>query len=236
VQALIEQLSDTSADVRHAAAQSLGKMGARAKGAVPALVNRVADELWGTKGDPVNQDNVPRNASKDAALKALQQLAPDRVEEALLAAVNSKNVKTKEWATKQLGTVEARSTPTRSTPVGDSRAGGDLSPAVRALVAQLSDADADVRHAAAESLAKLGAQAKGAVPALVNRVADDVWGTKGDPVNKDNASGHTSKDAALKALQQLAPDKVEAALLSAMKSSNPKVKTWAVKALADVGR
>jgi hypothetical protein len=233
VKALMEQLSDTDADVRHAAAESLVKMGARAKGAVPALVNRVADDLWGSKDSPVNVDNATGNTSKDAALKALKQLAPDRVEEALVAATKSKNVKTKQWATTQLGTASATG---RTPPASNSREGGDVPPAVRALIAQLSDEHADVRHAAAQSLAKLGAQANGAVTALVNRVADDVWGSKGYPVNVDNATGNTSKDAALKALKQLAPDKVEAALLAAMKSSNPKVKTWAVKALADVGR
>jgi HEAT repeat protein len=236
VQALIEQLTDTDADVRHAAAESLGKMGARAKGAVPAIVSRIADDLWGSQGQPVNKDNATGNTSKDAALKALKQLAPDRVEEALLAAMKSKNSKTKQWATTQLGASNAASSSGRTSSASDKGGSVDASPTVRALIAQLSDEDADVRHAAATSLAKLGAAAKGAVPALIERLADDRWGSKDKPVNTDNSTGNTSKDAALKALRQLAPDNVESALVAAMKSSNPKVKTWAAKALAEVSR
>ena len=73
----------------------------------------------------------------------------------------------------------------------------------------------------------MGADAKGAVPALIQRVADDVWGSQGNAVNTDNAQGNTSKDAALKALKQLAPDRVEEALIGGMKSTNPRTRKWA---------
>jgi hypothetical protein len=42
----------------------------------------------------------------------------------------------------------------------------------------------------------MGVNAKGAVPALIQRVADDVWGSQGNVVDTDNAGGNTSKDAA----------------------------------------
>ena len=228
VQALIQQLEDEEADVRHAAAESLAKTGARASGAVPALMKRLADDRWGSGRNPVHTDNASGNTSKDEALKALQQLAPDKVEDALLQATKASNPKTRLWASSQLSTNNAASSSKRQpTAKSDAAANGDVPPAVLALIEQLNDDDADVRYAAAESLGKLGPKASAAVPALMKRLADDRWGSGSKPVNTDNARGNTSKDAALKALRQLAPDKVEAALVEAMKSKSAKTKAWA---------
>jgi HEAT repeat protein len=228
VQALIEQLKDADADARHAAATSLGKMGANAKGAMPALIQRVADDVWGSQGNSVNTDNAQGNTSKDAALKALKQLAPDRVEEALIEGMKSTSPRTRQWASAQLAAnPEPKPSPT-PTPLTK----GKVPPAVQALIEQLKDGDADARHAAATSLGKMGANAKGAVPALIQRVADDVWGSQGNSVNTDNAQGNTSKDAALKALKQLAPDRVEEALIEGMKSTSPRTRQWASAQLA----
>ena len=100
-----------------------------------------------------------------------------------------------------------------------------MSPRVRALVKQLQDEDAEVRATAAETIGKLGSEAHSAVPALIQRVKDDVWTVRG--VTRDNASGNTSKDAAIKALQAIAPNEVDGALIGAMESKNPLVKSWA---------
>src|SRR5262249_31946025 len=107
---------------------------------------------------------------------------------------------------------------------------GALAADVKALVKQLKDEDAGVRHAAAEALAKRGVKAREVIDALIERVADDVWTT--GAVQQDNATGNTSKDAALKALKKLAPDKVEDALAKALESKNPRVKAWAAKQLS----
>jgi HEAT repeat protein len=235
VQALMGQLSDEEANVRYAAAESLGKMGARAKGAAPALVKRLADDLWGSPSTPVHQDNASGNTSKDAALKALKQIAPDQVVEGLTAALKSNNPKVRTWAATALaGDAGAKSPRRTESAVAESEpaTSGDLPPAVKALVAQLSDEDANVRHAAAQSLGKMGAKAKGAVPGLMKRLADDLWGSADNSVHQDNATGNTSKDAALKALKQIAPEKVEEGLTAALKSKNAKVRSWAATALA----
>jgi HEAT repeat protein len=232
VQALIEQLSDEEANVRHAAAESLGKMGARAKGAVPALMQRLADDLWGSRNNPVNLDNSSGNTSKDSALRALQQLDSGKVEAALVGATKSKNAKTRAWASAQLAPSDTENKSKRpAIAVAEPPANGDVPPAVKALIDQLSDEEANVRHAAAESLGKLGSRAKPAAPALMQRLADDLWGSKANPVNLDNSSGNTSKDAALKALKQIAPDKVEPALIEAMRAKNSKTKAWAAAQL-----
>jgi Mg-chelatase subunit ChlD len=243
VLALMEQLSDEAADVRFAAAESLGKMGPRAKGAVPALMSRIADDLWGGQAEGAigNKDNAPGNNSKDAALRTLKELAPEKVDEALLAALKAESSKTKEWAATQLASVGAGEKskgkrPGKSKP--STEAGPRNTPAVvQALIEQLNDEHADVRWAAAQSLGKLGASAKDAVPALMKRIADDVWGGQADGAigNKDNSSsGNTSKDAAVSALKELAPDKVEEALLEALKAENNKTKSWAAKQLGQV--
>src|SRR5262249_39352045 len=116
----------------------------------------------------------------------------------------------------------------------DARAETKGSTAVEALIAGLTDENANVRHQAAIALGKMGAAAKTAIPALVQRVADDVWSTGG--VQADNSSGNSSQDASVWALQQLAPDKVEDALIAATKSKNKTVKQWAAMRLADLSK
>jgi von Willebrand factor type A domain len=102
----------------------------------------------------------------------------------------------------------------------------DLSPVEKALVESLTDKGEHyehmlVRKQAADSLRERNATA--AVPFLVKRVADDVWYGTGDDV---------SKDAALAALRELAPDRVQDALVAATKAKNARVKAWAAKKLA----
>src|SRR5207302_1301360 len=91
--------------------------------------------------------------------------------------------------------------------------------AVKVLGEALNDKAASVRTAAAAGLQKL--DDKDAVPALIQRVADDVLET--DPADKN---------AALAALKALDPDKMKAALTTASQSSNAAVKDWAVAQLA----
>jgi hypothetical protein len=75
--------------------------------------------------------------------------------------------------------------------------------AVQTLIEQLKHADAKAHYAAAKSEGKKGAEAKRAVPPLIQRIADDVWDSQGNPVNIDNAQGNTSIIAALKALDRV---------------------------------
>jgi len=89
--ALIEDLKDKDENVRKSAAVSLQKR--KDKAAVPALIERVADDVSYQYG----------NGSKDAALAALKALAPDRMADALLKARKSKNTQVRKWATTELG-------------------------------------------------------------------------------------------------------------------------------------
>jgi HEAT repeat protein len=219
VQALVKQLKDETAEVRGAAAESLGALGPDAKAAVPALVERVQDDVWSISG--FSRDNSSGNTSKDAAVAALLTIAPDEVEAALVRATESRNERVKMWATAKLGTL--------SKEIPKSAGKDSVSRRVAVLVKQLKDGDAKVRHAAAVSLGSLGEEAQPAVPALIERIKDDVWTIGG--ITQDNATGNTSKDAALAALMNLAPDKVDDALLAATESKNPKVKVWATTKL-----
>ena len=50
-----------------------------------------------------------------------------------------------------------------------------MSPRVKMLGSMLRDDSPCVRHQAAVSLGRLGTEARIAVPALIDRIADDVW-------------------------------------------------------------
>jgi hypothetical protein len=221
VKALIEQLKDTDGKVRRSAADTLGKL--EAKEAVPALIERVADDVWLQRpwgsmlGDTSPYDGMKERGSKDRTLQVLRKLAPDRVEGALLLTMKSKTFQVRAWAAIEV-------------------AGEQKTEAiVAALVAGLRDANGYVRREAAESLGRL--EAREAVPALIKRVADDVWlqrpfgSTLGDTRPYDGTKERGSKDRALQVLAKLAPDKVEEALLLALKSNKPAVKNWAIAEL-----
>jgi serine/threonine protein kinase len=220
VQALVKQLKDESAEVRGTAAETLGSLGSEAQPAVPALVERVQDDVWSNSG--FSRDNAAGNTSKDAAVAALLTIAPDEVESALVRAAESTNDRVRTWATAKLGAL-SKDDANSTGKVGMSRR-------VAALVKQLTDKDANVRHAAAIALGNLGDEARPAVPALIDRIKDDVWSVSG--ISQDNATGNTSKDAALAALMKLSPDKVDDAVFAATKSKNQKVKAWAMAQLA----
>jgi hypothetical protein len=221
VKALIEQLNDRDGRVRRTAADTLGKLGAME--AVPALIQRVSDDVWLQRpwgsilGDTSPYDGIKDTGSKDRALQVLARLAPDRVEEALLLAMKSKSPAVQVWAILEL-------------------AGQKKNEAIVAsLVARLHDTNGFVRRAAADTLGKL--EAKEAVPALIKRVADDVWWPRpfgtllGDTNPYDGMPERGSKDRALQVLTKLAPDRIEEALLLAMKSKKSEVKAWAIKQL-----
>jgi HEAT repeat protein len=201
VRLLIEQLSDEDGRIRQDAANSLAGLGEKARPAVPALVERVADALWENPG-------YENNLSKDAALAALKKLGPDRFEEALLAAAKSQNPNIKNWAIRRL----------HSAPelVGAAT--------IKALGAFLGDPNWGARHDAAWGLGQLGSRAEPAVSQLEELIAGDLW-------EKPGYENDLAKDAALDALKKLAPDRVEAALLRAARSSQADVKGWAVRRL-----
>jgi HEAT repeat protein len=224
VAAMVAGLRDTNGHVRRAAADTLGKLGA--KEAVPALIKRVADDVWlpppgyATFADSSPYDGIPKRGSKDRALQVLRKLAPGKVEEALVLAMKSKTRQVRSWAAVEL-------------------AGEKKSEAiVAALGMALRDADGYVRRTAADSLGKLGA--KEAVPALIKRVADDVWlhrpgGTIiGDSSPYDGIPERGSKDRALQVLTRLAPDKVVEALTLATKSKKPEVRAWAATQIGKI--
>jgi serine/threonine protein kinase len=224
VQALVKQLKDGAAEVRATAAESLGTLGADAKPAVPALIERIEDEVWSIGG--FSRDNASGNTSKDAAVAALLTIAPEEVEPALVRATEAKSLRVRTWAAAKLGTL--------SKDIPDAAIKDGMTHRVATLVKKLNDKDAIVRHAAAVSLGSLDDEALPAIPALVDRIKDDVWTVGG--ITQDNATGNTSKDAALAALMKLAPEKVDDALIAASKSTNPRVKAWGAYQLKKAGK
>jgi hypothetical protein len=221
VQALCKALNDDQPAVRRRAAESLGKLGDQE--AVGALMQRVADERWLTERFGTEPEETlgrwlsdPKAGGKGAALEALQKLALGKVPEALQNALRAKNPLVRGWAARDLAAHQHPSV-------------------VRALATALVDESGYVRRSAAESLGKFkGRETAEAVPALMKRVADDVWvtshfgsddGAWAQRTLQDPQAG--GKAAALRALENLAPDRVDAALSEAQRSKNPNVRAWA---------
>lgn len=103
VTALIPLLNDADPLVRRAAAGSIQKLGD--KQAVPALMRRVADDVWVSNRFGAND---PIDGGKADALIALKQLAPERVSEALVEAMKSKDKDVKAWAALELGRLKKK--------------------------------------------------------------------------------------------------------------------------------
>lgn len=196
-EALIGGLDSQDRHVRAWAAAELNRLGDKA--AVPSLVRRVADDVWAASPGEVNE---ARDAGKTEALDALRFLGPERVREALLVALSSKDEHVRAWAATELATTMDKAV-------------------LAVLAARLTDGYPAVRKAAAETLAKVGDQ--DAVPALVQRVGDDVWVSSVNGLNDPRDGG---KEAALGALKQLAPQRVTEALIPGLRSPHPRQRAW----------
>jgi HEAT repeat protein/tetratricopeptide (TPR) repeat protein len=221
LEGMVRALAHSDGYVRRAAADGLKKRGDRA--AVPALVRRIADEVWIPRpGGFLLYRDEPYDGfrglgSKDHALEALKALAPEQVTVALAAALDAKDNRIRTWAAAEMGKQKGQD-------------------AVKALIKALTDADGYVRRAAADSLKTLGD--KSAAPALVKRVADEVWVStpRGFLIYSDEPydgfRGLGSKDHALKALRALAPEQVTPALLAALNAKHAGIRAWAAAEMA----
>ena len=177
-------------------------------------MKRVADDVWVFDSTNLPRQNDPNAGGKAAALEALKLLAPESVTAALATALKSKNESVRSWAAAELQNQKGDET------------------AVEPLIQALSDTDGWTRKAAAESLGKLGG--KSAAPALMRRVADDVWVFNSTNLPHQNDPNAGGKAAALEALKLLAPEKVTAALATALKSKNESVRSWAAAELGQL--
>jgi hypothetical protein len=98
VSALVAQLSSRDWQVRRRAAEELGDLGDESKPAVPALIRRVADMQGAVAGFQL----IRLDGSRVSALLALRRLAPERVEEALRLATQTRDFAVQMWALKLL--------------------------------------------------------------------------------------------------------------------------------------
>lgn len=256
VPALVGALFDPDVGVRRQAAESLQKLGDRsnmtadavkkvAEAAVPHLFKRVADDTW-----DIHDAFGPADSSKQMALLALRTLDKTQVTSALRKAAISEIAEVRVWACRELaaqidddsaaGLVAALKDPVPKVQVTAATSlfsfGAAAAPA---LVEALFDKDVFVRRQAAETLQKLGDRstmraevvkkvAKDAVPALMKRVADEIWDSR-------DAFGlaDSSKLVALAALRTLAKNQVTSALLNAIRCKNEDVRVWACVQLAE---
>jgi hypothetical protein len=119
VRALEEALGDNDGQVRVRVQMSLGQLGPLAKGAAPALARRIADERFEVFCKPGASTSAPLGDNyypdkrffyhdKDSALEALKKLAPDQVEQALVAASQCQNANVRRWALDRLSELDEK--------------------------------------------------------------------------------------------------------------------------------
>jgi tetratricopeptide (TPR) repeat protein len=215
VEVLCRALRDGEPNLRKEAAELLD--GTSDRSAIKPLADRVADDVWYISGY-TNVPDDPEGGGKAGALKVLRSLDAAEGTKALLRATASKKVEVRAWALGELV---------------KEKGAADNAEIIKALEAGLRDADstvemvlkkAHIRVVAADGLRTL--KATGSAGALAERVADDVWYQSGySNVPNDPEGG--GKAAALRALQELAPDRVAGALESAAKSKTEAVRKWA---------
>jgi len=96
-----------------------------------------------------------------------------------------------------------------------------LSPLERLVIEQLSDANMDVREAAAKTIKERRMVA--AVPAIIDMLANAPWG--------GGLSGDADRNAGIEAVLELSPEKAESAIRGALCSEKWKVRYWAACAV-----
>lgn len=138
----VAQLRDKDSFVRSEAADALGELGPKAKGAVPGLVDLLQDQV----------DFV-----RVAAAAALGKLGPEASSAVppLIAALKHKDGLLRSTAALALGEI-----------------GPDAKGAVAPLINALKDAEPTVRAAAADALSRIGPGAGESVPALIALLGD----------------------------------------------------------------
>ncbi|MFL5339781.1 MAG: HEAT repeat domain-containing protein, partial [Gemmataceae bacterium] len=197
-------LEDPNAEVRKVAAEKILEQ--REVGLVDDLVNRLGDPNW-------SADSA--GADKRKMLRALEDLAPDRVPMALQRAAATDNVHVRIWAVRTIA------------QTGDRRL-------VSALASRVTDdPHPRVRIVAAEALRDLHWNDEEAINALVKSVSAEPWRGKpkddGDDESDPKASG---RDASLEALVQLDRKKTEETLTRLRHSGNATLQQWANREFA----
>ena len=167
--------------------------------------------------DPWPDDNGPAGDIHEAALRALIAVDADKTSIVLRRAAKSDESRTRSWA---YGELAKRIVETENRSV--------LQPN---FLAGLRDSNPQVRRAVADQIRKNKLDDPAVVQALVARVSDDVWGEPNNSPPENfihNPKADGGKDAALDALEEIAPKRVVLeALNSAMRCGNLDVKKWA---------
>jgi HEAT repeat protein len=240
VPGLLAALGDADANMREAAAEALGEIGAPA---VPGLLAALRDESWQVREaaakalEQIGAPAVPgllaalRDESwqvREAAAKALEQIGAPAVP-GLLAALRDESWQVREAAAKALEQIGAPAVPGLLAALRDAdwnarraaaEALGEIgdAAAVPGLLAALRDADADVRREAAWALGRIGdaAAVPGLLAALRDADADVRW-------------------AAAWALRKIGDAAVVPGLLAALRDADWRVRWEAAAALGEIG-
>ena len=240
VPALIAALSDPDANVREAAAHSLGRL--EDPRAIPALITATHDanpKVRAAAFESLADFDDPRvvepmlAALKDSdpevrgrAAQALGNFEDRRAVNPLIAALSDSSPDVRQAAAQSLGELQdpaaagALATALRDSRPDVRRAAAqslgelELTTAPAALIAALKDPDADVRRAAAQSLGEI--QDPNAVAALKASLTD---------------SNADVRESSVYALSEISDSAALNALIGALKSPDPEVRRKAAEAL-----
>jgi HEAT repeat protein len=153
--AIVKDARNNSDDVRTGAIQALGRMGGKAKRAVPDLVKLLDDPAERKDANPyVNRYYY--------AIQALGQIGPD-AREAVPSLVRARGVSQAHALAVDAALKTILPSPDSAPPARK---------AVEGLLRDLKDKDEGVRLHAAKSLGQMGAGAKAALPALLAAAKD----------------------------------------------------------------
>ncbi|MGD9519796.1 MAG: HEAT repeat domain-containing protein, partial [Armatimonadota bacterium] len=239
VEALVRDLDSPNPRVRETAAHALGTLGIGARGVVPALIERLADE---------------NGFVRDEAWRSLIKLGKPAAR-ALAECLGDKNRRTRYMAAEALAMIGPSAVPVLTKQLQGKdplvwtmaawslgRMGKEARGGVRALVQRLSDEDAQVRDAVLGALANIGAPAVAALTAelrarnpVVRRLAATALGQIAAAAAAPELAQQLEAARAPLALRQASCARVVAALLARLSDEDEGVRTAAAKALGKVG-
>lgn len=151
---LARALADQAVHVRCAAAEAVEKLGPTAVAAVPALIKALEDQDEDVRLRAVSALGKLGEAARDAGPALVRALGSDPTSDVRF------------WAAVALR---------KSVGAEDPAA---LKPLIKPLIKALTDWDSSVRCAVARALAKIGPEAKRAIPALKKLLSDETFSVR----------------------------------------------------------
>jgi HEAT repeat protein len=231
VPALIKMLKDEDNGVRAVAADSLGRHGAKAKDAVPDLVDMLKDKRRGSERSRCSAAKALGAIGPEAksAIPALVELLRNSDEDVRCAAIAGLSGMGPASVPILIDLLKDKDHPVRLKAIdGLGHVGADAAPAIPALAEFLRSQDAEMRRSALRALGDIG---RPALPRMLELLKDKNGQLRGyaafviDTIVGRSLRGRTGPEAKV----------IIAALTDALKDQEPEVREEAAQALRVFG-